>query len=119
MIGVLLEKEELSADEISELAKGKLKKKGDLLIKALEGYVTDHHRFLLKQHFAHIDFLAEQIKEFYEAILNKLKPYETEFKDIQSVTGVKGISAASGQSSQKSEMIRCRREEKSNKIATS
>ena len=37
MIGVLLEKEELSADESSELAKGKLKKKVDLLIKALEG----------------------------------------------------------------------------------
>lgn len=95
MIGVLLEKDELSADEIAELAKGKLKKKVDLLAKALEGYVTDHHRFLLKQHLAHIDFLAEQIKDFDEAILNKLKPYETEFKEIQSVTGVKGISAAS------------------------
>ena len=95
MIGVLLEKDDLSADEIAELAKGKLKKKVDLLAKALEGYVTDHHRFLLKQHLAHIDFLAEQIKDFDEAIMNKLKPYETEFKEIQSVTGVKGISAAS------------------------
>jgi transposase len=91
MIGVLLEKAELSADERSELAKGKLKKKVDLLIKALEGYVTDHHRFLLKPHLAHIDFLAEQIKDFDEAIRKKLKPYETEFKEIQSVTASKAF----------------------------
>ena len=32
-------------------------------------HVTDLHRFLLKQHLAHIDFLAEQMK--------KLEPYET------------------------------------------
>lgn len=95
MIGVLLEKEELSTEEIAELAKGKLKKKVDLLAKALDGYVTDHHRFLLKQHLAHIDFLAEQIKDFDEEIRKRLEPYETEFKDVQSVTGVKGISAAS------------------------
>jgi hypothetical protein len=40
----------------------------DQLVKALEGNVTDHHRFLLKQHLAHIDFLAGQIKEFDEEI---------------------------------------------------
>ncbi|MBE9592211.1 MAG: IS110 family transposase, partial [Proteobacteria bacterium] len=51
--------------------------------------------FLLKQHLAHIDFLLEQINDFDEEIRKKLKPHETKFKDIQSVTGVKGISAAS------------------------
>jgi transposase len=77
------------------LAKGKLKKKVDLLVKALEGNVTDHHRFLLKQHLAHVDFLAKQIETFDDAIRKKLSPYETQFNDIQSVTGVKDISAAS------------------------
>lgn len=95
MIILLLEKDELSAEEISKLAKGKLKKKVDLLVKALEGNVTDHHRFLLKQHLAHIDFLAKQIETFDDAIRKKLSPYETQFNDIQSVTGVKDISAAS------------------------
>ena len=95
MIVLLLEKDELSAEEISKLAKGKLKKKVDLLVKALEGNVTDHHRFLLKQHLAHVDFLAKQIETFDDAIRKKLSPYETQFNDIQSVTGVKDISAAS------------------------
>jgi len=34
--------------------------------------VTDHHRFLLKQHhLGHIDFLVEEIKEFDEEIQRK------------------------------------------------
>ena len=95
MICALLEKDELSADEIAEMARGKLKKKVDQLVEALNGNVTDHHRFLLKQHLGHIDFLVEEIKEFDEEIQRRLVPYEKEFKDIQSVTGIKGISAAS------------------------
>jgi transposase len=95
MIGALLEKDALSADEIAEMAKGKLKKKVDQLVEALNGNVTDHHLFLLKKHLAHVDFLVEQIKEFDEEIQRKLTPYEKEFKDIQSVTGIKEVSAAS------------------------
>lgn len=95
MIVLLLEKDELSAEEISKLAKGKLKKKVNQLVKALDGNVTDHHRFLLKQHLAHVDFLVKQIETFDDAIRKKLSPYEVKFKDIQSVTGVKDISAAS------------------------
>jgi len=95
MICALLEKDELSADEIAEMAKGKLKKKVDQLVEALNGNITDHHRFLLKQHLGHIDFLVEEIKEFDEEIQRRLVPHEKEFEDIQSVTGIKGISAAS------------------------
>ena len=94
-ICALLEKYGLVADEIAEMAKGKLKKKVYQLVEALNGNVTDHHRFLLKQHLGHIDFLVEEIKEFDEEIQRRLVPYEKEFKDIQSVTVIKGISAAS------------------------
>lgn len=95
MIGALLEKDTLSADEIAEMAKGKLKRKVNQLVKALNGNVTDHHRFLLKQHLAHIDCLVERIREIDEEIQRKLRPHEREFKSIQSVTGIKEISAAS------------------------
>jgi len=95
MICALMEKDELSADEIAEMAKGKLKKKVNQLVEALNGNVTDHHRFLLKQHLGHIDFLVEEIKEFDEEIQRRLVPYQKEFEDIQSVTGIKGVSAAS------------------------
>ncbi|MCW3134705.1 MAG: hypothetical protein N2V78_10295 [Methanophagales archaeon] len=34
----------LSADEIAEMAKGKLKRKMNQLVKALDGNITDHNR---------------------------------------------------------------------------
>ena len=68
MICALLDKDELSADEIAEMAKDNLKNKVDQLVEALNGNVTAHHRFLLKQHLGHIDFLVEEIKEFDEEI---------------------------------------------------
>ena len=94
MICALLEKDELSADEIAKMAKGKLKKKVGQLVEALNGNVTDHHRFLLKQHLGHIDFLVEEINAFDEEIQRRLVPHQEKFEDIQSVTGIKGISAA-------------------------
>ena len=61
MIMALLEKDELSPDEIKSMTKGKLMNKIDLLIKALDGKVTNHHRFLLKTHFEHIYSLSGAI----------------------------------------------------------
>ena len=44
MIRSLLDDEDLTEDDIKLMAKGKLKSKIDLLIKAMEGNVTSHHR---------------------------------------------------------------------------
>lgn len=48
---------------MAELAKGRLRNKMAELEKALTGVVREHHRFLLAQHLAHIDFLEEQIAQ--------------------------------------------------------
>lgn len=48
------------------MAKGKLKKKVDLLEKAVNGKLTNHHRFLLEMHLQNIDHLAKQIKKLDE-----------------------------------------------------
>jgi transposase len=55
------------------MAKGKLKKKVDLLEKALNGKLTDHHRFLLGMHLENIDHLARQIKKVDEEIQRRTK----------------------------------------------
>jgi transposase len=95
MISALLQKDSLSEDEIEQMAKGKLKKKVDKLAEALEGNITDHHRFLLKRSLAHVEFLASQINEIDEEIQRRLEPYEQEFEFIQSIPGIKEVSAAS------------------------
>lgn len=95
MIRLLLEEEKLAEEEITLLAKGKLKSKVDLLIKAIEGNVTSHHRFILQMHLNHIDFLSKQIKKFDKEIQRKLKPYHKEFKLIQTKPGFNEINSAS------------------------
>ncbi|MDF0594325.1 hypothetical protein P0O24_12120 [Methanotrichaceae archaeon M04Ac] len=61
IIHALMEKDDLSREEIAEMTHGRLRSKMDLLVEALDGRVTGHHRFLLKMHLDHIEFLADQI----------------------------------------------------------
>jgi len=53
---------------LAELAKGCLRNKRSELERALNGVVRDHHRFMLAQHLAQIDFLDEQVALFDEQI---------------------------------------------------
>lgn len=46
---------------MADLARGRLRNKIPELQKALTGLVQEHHRFLLAQQLAHIDFLDEEI----------------------------------------------------------
>ncbi len=66
-----------------------------LLIKALGGKVTDHHRFLLKMHFEHIDSISSQIALLDEKIYQKLEIHNKEFELIRTVPGINAITGAS------------------------
>jgi transposase len=55
---------------MAELAQGKLRDKREALAAALEGQVQAHHRFLIVQHLAHLDFLEEQV-EAYDAQIER------------------------------------------------
>ena len=94
LIRSLLEKDKLSREEITQLTKGKLKKKVDQLEKALNGKLTDHHRFLLGMHLENIDHLAKQIKKIDEEIQRKMVPFQKESKLIQTIPGISEVSAS-------------------------
>jgi transposase len=51
-------------ERLAELARGRLRNKREALVQALNGVVREHHRFLIAQHLAQIDFLDEQIAVF-------------------------------------------------------
>lgn len=94
LIRSLLEKDKLSREEIFQMAKGKLKKKANLLEKALNGKLTDHHRFLLKMHLENIDYLAKQIEKIDEEIKRKMVPFQKESKLIQTIPGISEVNAS-------------------------
>ena len=49
---------------LAELAKGRLRNKQKELVRALDGRIREHHRFMIAQHLIHIEFLDEQITLF-------------------------------------------------------
>jgi transposase len=59
--------------QLAELARGQLRGKIPELRVALEGHITDHHRFELRTLLAHYDFLGQQI-EALSARLEEVSP---------------------------------------------
>ena len=73
---------------LADLAQGKLRKKQDVLKKALTGTITDHHRFMLAQHLSHIDYLDEAIERLDQQIQDKIDPFEAELAVWDSLPGI-------------------------------
>jgi transposase len=78
---------------LTELARGRLRAKLPELEKALEGRVQPHHRLLLKQILAHLDFLERQIEELLSEIEARMVPFK-EFLDLlTSIPGIQMLTA--------------------------
>ena len=89
-----MEKDVLSRNDISEMARGKLKSKVPQLVEALNGRVTEHHRFLLRFHLENIAFQLDQIHELDEEIQKRMIPFQKEYRLIQTLPGISKTSAA-------------------------
>ena len=80
---------------LAELARGRLRAKLPALRQALDGRVQPHHRVLLGQLLAHIDFLEEAIaglQEEIEAPPGALSTTAVEL--LQTIPGVGAVAAA-------------------------
>lgn len=73
---------------LAALALGKLRKKREVLVRALSGRFSDHHRLLLTTHLAHLDFLDEEIDQLSAAIAERLRPFEEELTRLDTIPGV-------------------------------
>lgn len=94
MIHALLEKEKLSREEIADMASGRLRSKIDQLVEALNGRVTEHHRFLLRFHLSNIAFQLDQIQMLDNEIQRRMIPFQKEANLIQTIPGISETSAA-------------------------
>jgi transposase len=74
--------------QLAELAEGRLRRKRAELEQALVGRLNDHHRFLLTQHLAHIDFLDRQLGEVDAAIAARLAEQEEVIERLDGIPGV-------------------------------
>lgn len=78
---------------LAELAKGSLRSKLAELEKALAGVVEPHHRFLLQQHLAHIDFLEQAIALVEAEIEERMLPFAKEVEQLMTIPGIKKQAA--------------------------
>ena len=74
--------------ELSEMARGRLRKKSDELELALVGLVGPHQKMMLSTQLSHIDFLNSQIGELDGEIEERMRPFEEELTLLETIPGV-------------------------------
>lgn len=88
-------KGELSIEEMSRLAKGRLIKKQEILKEALVGQFDEHHKFMIQASIDHIKSMEKIVSGLDEEIKKKLRKYKQEYELLQTIPGIKEESAAS------------------------
>jgi transposase len=79
---------------LAELARGRLRAKLPELQQALEGQLQPHHRLLLRQMLAHLDFLEVSLSEVQAEIDRQLVPFAEAVALAQTLPGVGAVAAA-------------------------
>ena len=79
---------ETNPAELADLARRRLREKIPQLQLALEGRVTDHHRFLLRMHLDHVAHLEELIGRLSTRIEEKMAPFAQAQQGLETIPGV-------------------------------
>lgn len=87
-------KGELTPKELCEFAKGRLAPKKELIIKAVEGKLTSHHKLMIESSLEHIKAMEKIIENLQTRVDELLKPYKQEYELLQTIPGVKEKAAA-------------------------
>jgi transposase len=82
------------AEDLAELARGRLRAKLPALREALNGRVEPTHRVLLRSLLDQIDFLQGEVDRLSAEIDELLKPYEEQISRLMQIPGIGRIAAA-------------------------
>ncbi len=74
--------------KLADLARKRLRAKIPQLQLALEGRVTNHHRFLLRMHLDHVTHLEELIARLSVRIEEKMAPFAQAEQRLETIPGV-------------------------------
>jgi transposase len=96
MVSVLVTGKKISAEQIADLSKRRLRQRIPELTETLQGHhMNDHHRWLIAQSVEHAVLLDRQMEELEAKIEEKLQPYREQYELLQTIPGVKEMTAAS------------------------
>lgn len=92
MIQALLEGRQ-APEQMADLARGSLRRKKESLAAALEGHVTEHHRFMLRTLWDHLIYLEGAIASLDARIEEQMRPFEAEIALLDTIPGVDRVVA--------------------------
>ena len=84
---------EQDAAQLAEMSKGLQRNKIPELKLALEGHVTEHHRFLVQQLYDHLLFTESKRKQIEEEIERRMGPFQDEVVRWCTIPGVDRVTA--------------------------
>ena len=85
-----LMKGDLTAEEMAELSKGRLRKRRDDLKEALVGHMEEHHTFMIKASLGHIKAVEEILATLEQRIQVKIeRHFKKEYELLQTIPSVK------------------------------
>ncbi len=93
LMQLLLQGRELTLSEIQTCVRGKLKGKEAELLRSIQGFFTDHHRFILRTILTTIATLEKQIEELDSEIRRAMKDKESLLDRMKKVPGISDVSA--------------------------
>jgi transposase len=83
---------ETEAARLATLARGRMRSKQPELIPALEGKVSDHHRFLWREYLDQVEYLERKIAVFEREIGRHLDPFVPAISLLDPVPGCNPVS---------------------------
>jgi transposase len=85
-----LMKGDLTAEEMAELSKGRLRKRRDNLKEALVGHMEEHHTFMITASLGHIKAVEEILATLEQRIQEKIeRHFKKEYELLQTIPSVK------------------------------
>ena len=79
--------------EMADLARGKLRRKLEPLTLALEGRLSEHHRFVLAFHLHRMEAIEADLRTLDARIEEKVEPFQAQRRLLQQIPGVDGLIA--------------------------
>lgn len=75
-------------DVLISYARGVMKRKKEQLRLALQGYIQDHQRFMLKTIIDHYDYLTNTIEMLDKEIAQRMSAYQDDIDRLDSIPGI-------------------------------
>jgi transposase len=93
MLEALVENKAAPA-EMADLARGTLRRKREPLAWALEGRMTEHHRYVLAFHLRRLAAIEEDVRTLDARIEEQVRPFQAQRQLLQQIPGVDALVAA-------------------------